>query len=295
MEIRGIYPMLYAFFDTDGRLRREAFSRQIETVVASGAAGVAVLGLGTEVGKLGSAERSEVIDWVVADVAGRLPVAVTLGEGNLPDMVASARAACRAGATWLILQPPRPPVSSRDLIRFFAQVADAVDCPVAIQNAPEFLGVGLTGTELLTLQEASPNVVMVKAEASAVTIGRLVETLAGRMRVFNGRAGLELTDNYRAGVDGMIPGLETIDRQVAIERAMLAGDEDAAETLYQSVLPALSFIMQGLPHFLVYGKLLAALRLAIAPSSDRLPSDSASPQGVAWTRRFAASLGPLPS
>ena len=30
MEIGGIYPMLYAFFDAAGRLRREAVSRQIE-------------------------------------------------------------------------------------------------------------------------------------------------------------------------------------------------------------------------------------------------------------------------
>jgi 4-hydroxy-tetrahydrodipicolinate synthase len=115
------------------------------------------------------------------------------------------------------------------------------------------------------------------------------------MKVFNGRAGLELTDNFRAGVDGMIPGLETIDLQVAIERAMRAGDEPAAEALYRRLLPTVCFIMQGIAHLNLYGKLIAALRLGIAPSSNRSPSDIATPHGTAWAERFAAELGPLPA
>ena len=143
---------------------------------------------------------------------------MTIADGNVPDMIESARLASGLGASWLILQPPRPPVSEGELIRFFGAVADAVDCPVGIQNAPEFLGVGLSPASLVAINRAHPNVSVVKAESSAVAVGRLVEALEGRMTVFNGRAGLELTDNFRAGVDGMIPGMETIDRQVAIER-----------------------------------------------------------------------------
>ncbi len=42
------------------------------------------------------------------------------------------------------------------------------------------------------------------------------------MKVFNGRAGFELIDNFRAGVDGMIPGIETIDLQVGDRAARCA-------------------------------------------------------------------------
>ena len=45
MEIGGMYPMLYAFFDDANRLRRKAHTRQIEAALKSGASGVAVLGL----------------------------------------------------------------------------------------------------------------------------------------------------------------------------------------------------------------------------------------------------------
>jgi 4-hydroxy-tetrahydrodipicolinate synthase len=294
MEIGGTYPMLYAFFEEAGHLRRDAFARQIAAAVASGAAGVAVLGLGTEVAKLSQIERRQAVEGVIEDVGGRLPVAVTIADGNVGDMIESARFAQRLGAAWLILQPPRPPASAADLLRFFGAVADSVDCPVGIQNAPEFLGIGLSAQELLDLHARHPNVTVVKAETSAVAVARVIAAIGGRMKVFNGRAGLELPDNYRAGVDGMIPGIETVDLQVGIERAMRERDEAKAEELYRRILPALTFAMQGLAQFVLYGKLMAAHRLGLAPSHDRVPADTASPHGLAWAKRYATELGPLP-
>jgi 4-hydroxy-tetrahydrodipicolinate synthase len=293
MVIGGTYPMLYAFFDEGGSPSRAAFARQIAAAVAAGADGIAVLGLGTEVGKLSLAERRQVVEWVLAETAGRLPVAVTIADGNMPDMADAARHAEAAGAAWLILQPPRPPASGADLITFFATVAAASRLPVAIQNAPEFLGIGLTAAELLALQERAPNVVAVKGEASALVIARMIAALGGRMAVLNGRAGTELTDNYRAGVAGMIPGIETVDRQVAVARAMGAGEHDRADRLYADMLPVLTFIMQSLSSFLTYGKLIAALRLGIPQGTARVPAEPPSEPGLAWARRMADRLGPL--
>ena len=292
-NISGIYPMLYAFFGADGQVLRPPFTRQIDAAIACGASGVAVLGLGTEVGKLSRTEQREIVEWVAADLRGRLPLAVTIADGNVTDMIASARFAQDAGASWLILQPPRPPISGAQLIQFFAAVAREVTCPVAIQNAPEFLGIGLSAAELLALHIKQPNIRIVKAESSAVTVATMIETLESRMTVFNGRAGLELTDNYRAGVRGMIPGIETVDLQVAVANAMIRGDEALAETLYRRLLPTVTFIMQGLAHFVVYGKLIAALRLGLEPSMQRNPSDSPTPHGLAWANRLANDLGPL--
>ena len=42
---------------------------QIDAAVAAGAAGVAVLGLGTEVAKLSRAEQRQIVEWVAQDVA----------------------------------------------------------------------------------------------------------------------------------------------------------------------------------------------------------------------------------
>jgi 4-hydroxy-tetrahydrodipicolinate synthase len=293
MTAVGTFPMLYAFFDADGRVRHDAIAPQVAAAVAADADGVAVLGLGTESGKLGRAERQAILDATVDAAAGRLPVAATIVETNLPDMIDAARAAMGAGASWLILQPPRPPATGADLVAYFGQVADAVEAPIAIQNAPEFLGIGLTANDIALLRDRHPNIVAVKAECSAVALGEMRDALGSGIRLLNGRAGLELTDNYRAGADGMIPGLETVDLQVAVARAMRDGDEDRAEALYRRLLPTLTFIMQGISHFVAYGKLIAALRLGLDPGAARLPSLSLSPRGEAWSRRLAADLGPL--
>jgi 2-keto-3-deoxy-L-arabinonate dehydratase len=287
--------MLYAFFGVDGSVLRAPFARQIDAAVAVGASGVAVLGLGTEVGKLSRAEQRQIVEWVAQDLRGRLPLAVTVADGNVDDMILSARFAVAAGASWLILQPPRPPITGPQLVAYFGRVAAAVDCPIAIQNAPEFLGVGLTADELIALRSAHPNICVVKAESSAVAVGTLIEKLGPDMIVFNGRAGLELTDNYRAGVAGMIPGMDSIDLQVAVEKAMRAKDEALAEELYRRMLPSVAFAMQGLAHLMLYGKMIAALRLGIVPSTARLPSDIPTPHGLAWAKRLAQDLGPLPT
>ena len=172
IRINGTYPMLYAFFGADGAVLRDPITVQIEAAIKAGAEGVAVLGLASEVGKLGRAEQRQLVEWVAHDLRGRLPFAVTVADGNVADMILSAQFAEMAGAAWLILQPPRPPITGAQLIRFFADVARAVSIPVAIQNAPEFLGIGMTPAELLALHEVQPNICVVKAESTAVGVAR---------------------------------------------------------------------------------------------------------------------------
>ena len=62
-RFRGIYPILYAFFDRYGKLDREAMLFQIRACLDAGAHGLAMLGLATKVAKLEESERLQVIDW----------------------------------------------------------------------------------------------------------------------------------------------------------------------------------------------------------------------------------------
>ena len=82
MEIGGTYPMLYAFFDADGGLRRDAVTRQIESSIACGASGIAVLGLGTEVHKLGRDEAHRRIAENVHKLRDHIPGGATHVQSN---------------------------------------------------------------------------------------------------------------------------------------------------------------------------------------------------------------------
>ena len=74
----GIYPMLYSFFDDRGALRRDPFRVQVDAALCSNAAGVAILGLGTEVSKLSFDERIEILEVVAKRIDGRKPLLVTV-------------------------------------------------------------------------------------------------------------------------------------------------------------------------------------------------------------------------
>jgi 4-hydroxy-tetrahydrodipicolinate synthase len=290
----GIIPMQYAFFDRAGRLDRDAMRRQARAAIAAAAHGVAVLGLGTEVGKLDASERRSVIDWVSEEVQGRLPLVVTVAGSTVEEQTELARYAQHAGAAWLILQPPPerglPEAHYRD---FFAQVMARVELPVAIQNAPEYIGIGLGDAALQQLARERRNFVAVKGEGPSVAIRHTVQAVAP-LAVLNGRGGLELIDNLRAGCTGLIPATDTFDAQVRIFAAMREGDEAQAQRVYREVLPAIVFVMQSLDTLLCYGKRLAALRLGLGEVHDRQPGLAPSEFGLACVRRYAEELGPLP-
>jgi 4-hydroxy-tetrahydrodipicolinate synthase len=290
----GIYPMQYAFFGKDGSLDRHAIRLQVEAAVQGGAHGVAVLGLATEVGKLTMNERRFLVQAVASDLDARLPLAVTVTGDQIEDQVAFANFAADAGASWVILQPPsNRNVPEEFFVDFFGRIADQVRIPVAIQNAPEYLGVGLTAAGIRTLNERHPNFCILKGEGPVLTIRQVIEETAGRVSVFNGRAGLELVDNLRAGCAGMVPATDTVDRQARIFDLMRDGREDEAEQIYREILPAIVFTMQSVDHLVCYAKRIAALRLGLGDVHDRSPGLSPTAFGMQCAHRYAADLGPL--
>ncbi len=287
--------MLYSFFGSDGELRLDPFSLQVDAAISAGAKGIAVLGLGTEAAKLDEDECAAVITTIAKRLNNQLPMIVTI-RGETPDnQLKAARRALDLGATALLLQPPSETISEAALLTFFSEVINALDCPVGIQNAPEFLGYGLNDNNLISLAQNYTNFSIAKLECSALALEPSAKALTGKTMVFNGRCGLELTDNLRAGAQGLIPGIETIDRTAAIHAAFIAGEHEYADELYAKLLPVLTFVMQGIPQFLTYGKTLLAYRLGIEIGSAREPWLQPTDFGLECITRYAAQLGPLPT
>lgn len=291
---QGIYPILYAFFDASGQLDEAAMRRQIAACVASRVHGIAALGLATEVNKLSAAQKRQIIDWLAAGAGGKKPIAITISGASVDEQVELAAFAQARGAQWLILQPPpQRGEPEQYYFDFFAEVMARTGLPCAIQNAPEYLGVGLSPESIARLAQLRPNFTLLKGEGPAVHMREVLARNPG-MRVFNGRGGLELIDNLRAGCAGMVIGVESCDWQARIYDAYLAGDEAQAGSLYRDILPGIVFMMQSIDHLVCYGKRMAARRLGLGAVHDRAPALAASSFGVACADRFAAVLGPLP-
>ena len=192
---RGVHAILFAFFDAEENLYRQAMRRQVELCLEAGVAGIAALGLATEVSKLSFTERCKLIDWVAEDVGGRAALGFTISGQSVAEQVALLRHAEAARADWLVLQPPQVgSFPAEEYISFFSRVMAETDLPCAVQNAPQYLGRGLSDSDIDVLRRRHANFRLIKAEASADDAARLKKMTGEGFLVFNGRGGLEMSD-----------------------------------------------------------------------------------------------------
>ena len=296
-KFHGVYPILYSFFDEQGQLDREAMRRQVEGCIAGGAHGIAVMGLATEVGKLDVNERRQVIDWVGEDINGRVPYAVTVGEGSVSGQIEFVKGAQSAGADWVILQPPAiGGVPESEYVRFLGDVASKSELPIAIQNAPGLMATSLSNKALKELNRQHPNVCLLKGEGPATYLKQLMEDTAGAFDIFGGMAGIQLPDSLRAGCVGMIPAADIFDPQVKIYELMAQGTAESiaeAERMHRELLPLLVFMMSSVENFIAYGKRLMAKRLGLESGRARQPSVPVTEFGLQIMSHWAEQLGPL--
>ena len=293
-EFSGIWPILYSFFGEDGNLDRAAMRCQVQACLTQNIQGLAVLGLATEVHKLTSDEQLKILKWAVEDLQGKLPLAVTVSGPDASAQLQFAKKASYLGASWLILQPPsRRPLSEEECFDHFSEVMNSIQLPIAIQNAPEYLGVGLSIPKIIDLNQRHSHFKLLKGEGSAVEVEQLVKALKSKMQVFNGRGGIELVDSLRAGCAGLIPAPELVDRQVQIYQFWRDGLTEEAEAFQKEILPMIVFNMQTIQHLLCYGKRLWAARLGLTVF-DRAPFQAPSKFGLQRIAAFAKDLGPLP-
>jgi 4-hydroxy-tetrahydrodipicolinate synthase len=292
----GIYPILYAYFDDRERIDAAAMSAQVEACIRAGCHGIALLGFVTEFNKLTPVEKQVLTELVAGQIAGRVPLAVTLSENNIPAMADQARAAKAAGAAWLIIQPPQVRgLSESALLQFMGRVMDATDLPCAIQIYPAAMDVVVSPAGLAVLAKNHGNFRLLKGEGGPVYLKRVIELTEGRLDVFDGRGGLEYPASFRAGAVGVIPAPDITDGLVAVHRALAAGDDATADRLHAEALPLVGFMMgPGTPeHFVTYGKRFFAARAGIADVHARAPSNEPEAFGMAQVERHLATWGKL--
>lgn len=290
----GIYPVLYAFWTADGRLDRASMAAQVEHCIGAGCHGIAVLGLVTEVHKMDVNERLALVEAVGEMVAGRVPYAVTVGEPTIAGQIAFSRAAKAAGADWVILQPPPfKGFTEAQLVRFFGDVAEALDTGVAVQNNPVNLDVSLSVPGLVTLARNHPNITLLKGEGYSVNIARVMAETDGHFDVFGGHGGKEFPALMRSGGAGLIPAPDCLAVQVRMFELFRAATPAAlaeAERLHREILPLIVFMTHAVPTLLAYGKRLFASRIGLPEPMDRAPAARTTAFGLAEIARFGSAL-----
>ncbi len=291
---RGVHAILYAFFDADECLDRASMRRQVEACLAAGVSGIAALGLATEVAKLSFAERERLMEWVAEDLSGRRPLGFTIFGQSVAEQVAMVRRAEACAAQWLILQPPQVGTyDAAEYLSFFGRVMSETALPCAIQNAPQYLGRGLSHGDIEALRRRHANFTVIKAEASAEDAAQLKQMAGADFRVFNGRGGLEMIACLEGGCDGFLLAPDLVDYGVRIMRLYDDGLHEDAARLHAEILPVIHLVMRSIEHLICYGKRLFGERVGL-PVFDRAPAMRPSAAELAALAAVRRGLAPFP-
>ena len=236
--LSDLMPVLPTPFAASGELLLEDIAREVAWALERGAIGLVVLGVAGEVFRLDDDERRRIARAAVDATRGRVPVVVGAGHLSTHLAVRAARTAVESGASALLVSPP--PVgraSAATIADYYANVAEAVDVPIILQDDPVHLGVGIAVSTIVDLNRRYPNCRYAKLEElpSMPKIRTVIEATAGSVACLGGSGGVYVLEELAAGAVGLMTGFAFPEALVAIIDAWQAGNPSRARQLYRIV------------------------------------------------------------
>jgi 4-hydroxy-tetrahydrodipicolinate synthase len=282
--LHGCIPILCTPFDERDAVDADGMRAQIDWVLAEGATGVATLALASEGYKLTDRERDEVAALVVEHVAGRVPVVVSADGAGVAVAVDRAKRAALIGADALMVLPPylvKP--SAAGLLDYYLRIAETVDIPIMIQDAPQLTGVAMNPALWVKLANQSEHIRYVKAEGTpqGETISATLAQSDGRLQVFCGWGGLGIIDALERGAVGSMPAANFTGVFARIHAAWNGGDRERASDLLRGTLPYSVWAMQSLDHSVTTAKRELTRRGVFASERLRQPANPLDAVGLA--------------
>ncbi len=243
----GVFPIAPTTFDDHGELDLESQLRAIDYTIDAGVNGICILANYSEQFALTDDERERLTVAIMDHVAGRVPIIITTSHFSSKIAAERSRRAQQAGAKMVMLMPPYHGATFRadepGTGEFFRTVADAIDIPIMVQDAP-VSGVPLSASLLATLAREIPQLAYFKIEvAGAAAKLRALIDLAGDHidGPFDGEESITLIPDLDAGATGTMPSALLPDVLGRVCDLYREGRRDGAVALYEHWLPLINY------------------------------------------------------
>lgn len=287
-QICDVIPILATPFHANGSLDVPSLTRLVEFQLHSGARALAVFGLASETFALSTEERRAVLG-TTAQVGRALRTDLCIVAGvaatGIEPAIEQGRLALDHGADALMILPPFMVKPAREqLIEFFAEVAETLQVPVMVQDAPNVTNVPMNASLIAELGRL-PFIDYVKVEAAptAVKVADVVKSAKGtRLRVLGGQNAQFLLDEIARGAIGSMPACDLTDFLIEVLDLWKTGNTEAAHDAFATVLPTLVYGLQTGIAWAVHKEILV-LRGVIESARVRCPAqplDEASRAGL---------------
>ena len=268
-QFRGVFAIPVTPFTPDDGVDVGSLRRCVDFCIAAGAGGVVAPVNASEFFTLTETERKLVVETIVEQTNGRVPVVAGVSGSSTQVAVEMARHAGQAGADSVMAMPPfvRHP-GPEEIVEFYGAVAKAAGVPVWIQDYVPPMGTPMAPALLTRLLREIPGVEYLKEEtALAPQVMSQVAALAGDAckGMMGGMAGHYLLDEYARGACGTMPACEVTDAHVVVWNALESGQQDEARRLFRELLPLLN--MEAMYSFVVYKEVLYRRGVIACPKS----------------------------
>jgi 4-hydroxy-tetrahydrodipicolinate synthase len=189
-----------------------------------------------------------VLDVVVKHVDGRIGVvAGTTAEGTR-TCINYSEAARAAGATAVMVSPPRmPKLNSDAVVRHFEALAAAVDIEIVVQDYPPISGFAMEPWLLAKIATQIPRARTIKLEdpPTPFKTSRILQACGDTpVRIFGGLGGVFLLEELMAGATGAMTGFAYPEILVQIVSLYRAGKVDEAADVFYRAVPLMRFEFQ---------------------------------------------------
>jgi 4-hydroxy-tetrahydrodipicolinate synthase len=242
----GFFHILATPFREDGALDTTGLPRLVESALATGVTGFTVLGIAGEAHRLTDEERRRVVESVVKETRGRVPVVVGVSASGTHLATAFARMAREHGADALMVAPPAGLKNFEAVADHYRIVAAATGLPMVLQDEPVTTQVTMPAPFIAELCAGIPQIEAVKLEEAPTLpkITRLRALFGSRVAIFGGLGGVYFFEELSRGADGAMTGFPYPEALRAIREHFVAGRRDEARALFYRWLPLIRYETQ---------------------------------------------------
>lgn len=260
--MRGIYAIPPIAFNEDLSVDYDGVKNTVQFCLDCGSHGVVLPVNASEFFLLNEEERNRVVKIAVETVDKKVPVVAGITAPSTQQAIAYAKYAQDVGADAVVAMPPYVfKLPENEIYRFFAELNDAVDIPIILQNFGPPTGTVMSVSLMLKMLGDFENVQYVKEETtySPQVITKIIEGSKklpdGALKgVMGGKGSRLIIEETMRGACGNMPSCHVADILVDIWELLEENKLDEAQELFNLVLPLLNY--DGVYPITVYKEVL---------------------------------------
>ena len=248
MPLQGVFSVLPTPFQENGEVDVESLRRVVNLYLSAGVNGLTALGVTGEAARLNERERALVLETVIAEVNGRVPVIAGASSDGVRTCIEFASMARSAGASAVMVSPARmAKLNSEAVVAHFAALASAVDIEIVVQDYPPVCGFTMEPSLLARIAHEIPRARTIKLEdpPTPLKTARILEAGKGiELSVLGGLGGGFLLEEMMAGASGTMTGFAFPEMLIEVVTQFRQGEIERAADAFYRYVPLMRFEFQ---------------------------------------------------